>query len=120
MKCPTANRGEILNVSVLKRMKINIYMMRMNTYVSYTKYFLPILHKYPPTVCDKCNKLHHGACPVHGPLPELDHTVGYDKASLAFTELPPPAKLTMKISLIPGTGVGVFATMLICKGVDLG
>ena len=81
---------------------------------------MPILHKYPPTVCDKCNKQHRGECPVHGPLPELDHTVGHDQASLAFTELPVPAQLTVKTSGIPGAGLGVFATSFISKGVKLG
>ena len=79
-----------------------------------------ILHKCPPTVCDECNKLHRGECPVHGPLPELEHTVGHDQASLAFTELSVPAQLTVKTSLIPGAGLGVFATSFIPKGVKLG
>ena len=81
---------------------------------------MPILHKYPPTVCDECNERHRGECPVHGPLPELDHTVGHDQASLAFTELPVPAQLTVKTSRISGAGLGVFATSFIPKGVNLG
>ena len=84
------------------------------------KQLIAFLHKCPPTVCDECNKLHRGECPVHGPLPELDHTAGYDQASLAFTELPVPAQLTVKTSRIPGAGLGVFATSFIPKGVKLG
>ena len=81
---------------------------------------MTILHKYLPTLCVKCNKLHHGECPIHEPLPELDLTVGHDQASLVFTELPVPAQLNMKASYIPGSGLGVFATSFIPKDVKLG
>ena len=81
---------------------------------------MPILHKCPPTVCEKCNKQHRGECPVHGLLPELDHIVCHDQASVAFTELPVPAQLTVKTSHISGAGLGVFATSFIPKDVKLG
>ena len=76
--------------------------------------------EHPPLVCDDCKKLYHGVCPVHGPLSELDQTTGYDQASLAYTQQPVPAQLTVRPSLIPGTGLGVFSTTFICKGVRLG
>ena len=57
---------------------------------------------------------------MHGPLTELDPTAGYDQASLAHTQLSVPAQLTVKPSLIPGAGLGVFATTLISKGVRVG
>ena len=64
--------------------------------------------------------LYHGECPVHGPLSELDPTAGYDQASLAYTQLPVPAQLTVRPSPIPGAGLGVFATTFINKSVRLG
>ena len=57
---------------------------------------------------------------MHGPLSELDPTAGYDQASLAYTQLPVPAQLTVKPSPIPGAGLGVFATTLISKSVQIG
>ena len=57
---------------------------------------------------------------MHGPLSELDHTAGYDQASLAHTQLPVPAQLTVRPSLIPGAGLGVFANTFISKGVRMG
>ena len=79
-----------------------------------------MLCKHPLLVCDNCNKLYHGECPVHGPLSELDPTAGFDQASLAHTQLPVPAQFTVKHSPIPGSELGVFATIFISKGVRLG
>ena len=90
------------------------------TYPSITPAKLCMFYEHPPLVCDDCNKLYHGECPVHGPLSELDPTAGHDQASLAYTQLPVPAQLTVRPSLIPGTGLGVFATTFISKGVRLG
>ena len=81
------------------------------------------LRQYPifvTVVCDDCNTIYHGDCPVHGPLPELNPTAGYDQASLAYTQLPVPAQLTVKPSVIRGAGLGVFSTTLIKKGVRVG
>ena len=64
--------------------------------------------------------LYHGECPVHGPLSELDPTAGYDQASLAYTQLPVPAQLTVRPSPIPGAELGVFATTFIGKGLRVG
>ena len=71
-------------------------------------------------VCDDCNELYNGECPVHGPLSELDPTAGYDQASLVYTQIPVPAQLTVRPSVIPGAGLGVFAVSLINKGVRVG
>ena len=57
---------------------------------------------------------------MHGPLSELDPTVGDDQASLVYTQLPVPAQLTLRPSVIPGAGVGVFAVSRINKGVRVG
>ena len=82
---------------------------------------MPVLfYECPLLVCDDCNKLYHGECPVHGPLSELDATAGYDQASLAYTQLPVPAQLTVRPSPIPEAGLGVFATTFISKGVRMG
>ena len=64
--------------------------------------------------------LYHGECPVHGPLSELDPTAGYDQASLTYTQLPVPAQLTVRPSMIPGAELGVFTTTSISKGVRVG
>ena len=79
-----------------------------------------MFYEYPLLVCDDCNMLYHGECPVHGPLSELDPTAGYDQASLAYTQLPVPAQLTVRPSPIPGEELGVFAATFISKGVRVG
>ena len=79
-----------------------------------------MFNEHPLLVCDDCNKLYYGECQVHGPLSELDPTAGYDQASLAYTQLPVPAQLTVRLSPIPGAGLGVFATTFISKGVRIG
>ena len=70
--------------------------------------------------CDECGVFHDGNCPVHGSLPRLCRKHGYDQASLAYTKLPIPKQFTVKPSLIDGAGLGVFATLVINKGVELG
>ena len=79
-----------------------------------------MFYGHPLVVCDNCNMLYHGECPVHGPLSELDPTAGYDRASLAYTQLPVPAQLTVRTSPIPGAGLGVFATTFISKSTKMG
>ena len=79
-----------------------------------------MFYEHPLLVCDDCNMLYHGECPLHGPLSELYPTVSYDQASLAYTQLPGPLQLTIHPSPIPGTGLGVFATTFISKGVRMG
>ena len=71
-------------------------------------------------VCDDCNTLHRGDCPVHGPLKLLDDSGGQDQASLVHTQLPVPSPLTVKPSAIPGAGLGVFANQFIPKRVRMG
>ncbi len=71
-------------------------------------------------VCDGCEVLYHGDCPVHGPLTELDSTCGYDRTSLTFTKLPVPAQLTVRVSSIPAAGLGVFSNTTISTGVRVG
>ena len=71
-------------------------------------------------VGDDCNELYHGERHVHGPLSELDPTAGDDQASLVYMQLPVPGQLTVRPSVIPGDGLGVFALSLINKGVRVG
>ncbi len=73
-----------------------------------------------PAVCDDCNALHHGDCPVHGPLKLLDESTGLDQVSRAHTPLPVPCPLTVKPSSITGARLGVFTTQFIPKGVRMG
>ena len=63
---------------------------------------------------------HDGNCPIHGSVPRLSHKCGYDQASLAYTKLPIPKQFTVKPSLIDGAGLGLFANLVINKGVELG
>ena len=79
-----------------------------------------MFYEHPFLVCDDCNMLYHGECPVHGLFSELDPTAGYDQDSLAYTQLPVPAQLTVRPSLIPEAELGVFATTFISKGVRVG
>ena len=71
-------------------------------------------------VCDDLNELYHGERPMHGPLSELDSTAGDDQASLVYTQLPVPAQLSVRPSVIPGAGLGIFVVSLINKGVWVG
>ena len=71
-------------------------------------------------VCEDCAEIHHGDCPVHGPLLTLDPSSGHDEASLQYTTLFVPAELTVKPSKIPNAGLGVFATKYIPRGVRFG
>ena len=57
---------------------------------------------------------------MHGPLKELDPTAGFDKASLIYTRLRVPAEVTIRESVIPGAGLGVFTTQFIPRGVQVG
>ena len=79
-----------------------------------------MFYEHPLLVCDDYKKLRHGECPVHGPFSELDPTAGYDQASLAYTQLPVPAQLTVRPSTIPEAGLGVFANTFISMGVWMG
>ena len=72
------------------------------------------------TVCDDCKTHYLGDCPVHGPLLELQTDVGYDRASVTFTQVPVPIEVTVKPSSIPGAGLGVFSTTTIKKRVRMG
>ena len=72
------------------------------------------------TVCDDCNTQYLGDCPVHGPLSELQTSVGYDRASMTYTQVPVPVEVTVKPSSIPGAGLGVFSTTTIKKRVRMG
>ena len=71
-------------------------------------------------VGDDFNELYHREHPVHSPLSELDPTAGDDQASLVNTQLPVPAQLTVRPSVIPGAGLGVFAVSRINKCVRIG
>ena len=70
-------------------------------------------------VCEDCNEVHHGDCPVHGPLLPFDEA-GIDTPSLAYTKMPIPAQLTVKPSSIPHAGLGIFANVTIPRGVRMG
>ena len=81
---------------------------------------IKLYRHFPPAVCDDCDTLHHGDCPVHGPLRTLDQTNTYDKASLTYTNIPVPVELTVRTSGIPNAGCGVFANQFIPRGVRVG
>lgn len=53
-------------------------------------------------------------------MSDLDPNAGVDQASLAYTQLPVPAELTVKPSRIPGAGLGVFANVFIPRNVKMG
>ena len=71
-------------------------------------------------VCEECQDLHYGDCPVHGPLQVIvDRTMeGNSNLSSAVASLPPVLKISQ--SSIPGAGLGVFSASEIPKGVRFG
>ena len=71
-------------------------------------------------VCEECQDLHFGDCPVHGPLQVINDKImeGYSNLSSAVASLPPVLKISP--SSIPGAGLGVFSTSEIPKGVRFG
>ena len=81
-------------------------------------YYNSIIYNY--IVCEECQKIHHGDCPVHGPLTTLDSSSGNDEESCKYTSVPVPKELTVRESGIPKAGLGVFATQLIPSGVKFG
>ena len=94
------------------------YLMKMNISVSSVSIWLflqPLL-----LVCDNCEEIHHGDCPVYGPLLTLDPSTGHDEASLQYTTVFVPSELTVKPSKIANAGLGVFATQFIPRGVSFG
>ena len=69
----------------------------------------PCSIKFFLIICDECNMLNHGDCPVLELLSELDPTAGYDQASLAYTQIPVLAQLMSGPRGIPGAELGAFA-----------
>ena len=82
-------------------------------------YFVYLIH-HSPTVCEDCNDLHHGDCPIHGPLKTLDPNTAFDEASKLLTSVPVPGELTVKTSSIANAGLGVFSKGFIPRGVKVG
>ena len=93
--------------------------MKMNISVSSVSIWLFV--QLLLLVCEDCEEIHHGDCPVHGPLLTLDPSNdGHDEASLQYTTVFVPSELTVKPSMIPNAGLGVFATQFIPRGVRFG
>ena len=92
--------------------------MKMNIFVSLVSIWL--LLQLLLLVCDNCEEIHLGNCPVHGPLLTLDPSSGHDEASLQYTTLFVPSELTVKPCKIPNAGLGVFAKQFIPCGVRFG
>ena len=55
-------------------------------------------------VCEDCEEVYEGDCPIHGPLRDLDSSTGWDEDSKTFTTVPVPAQLTVKKSDIDNAG----------------
>ena len=94
------------------------YLMKMNISVSSVSIWL--LLRLLLLVCEDCEEIHHGDCPVHGPLLTLDPSSSHDEASLQYTTVFVPSELTVKPSKIANAGLGVFATQFIPRGVRFG
>lgn len=77
-------------------------------------------HYFYCLVCEDCEQIHHGDCPVHGPLLTLDYSSGHDEASLQYTAVQVPNELNIRPSTIDNAGLGVYATQSISKGVRFG
>ena len=92
--------------------------MKMN--ISVSSVSICLLLQLLLLVCDNCEEIHHGDCPVHGPLLTLDSSSDHDEASLQYTTVFVPVELTVKPSKIANAGLGVFATQFIPRGVRFG
>ena len=95
--------------------------MKMNISVSSVSFnMVTSILQLSLLVCKDCEDIHHGDCPIHGPLLTLDPSSGHDEASLQYTTVFVPAELTIKPSKIPNTGLGVFATQFIPRRFTFG
>ena len=92
--------------------------MKMNISVSLVSIWL--LLQLLLLVREDCEEIHHGDCPVHGPLLTLDSSSGHDEASVQYTTVFVPVKLTVKPSKIANAGLGSFVTQFIPCGVRFG
>ena len=71
-------------------------------------------------VCEDCESMYRGDCPVHGPLLQFEPLNGFDECSKQHTSVPVPAELRVKPSSIAGAGLGVFTNKFLPKGVRFG
>ena len=71
-------------------------------------------------VCDDCEDLHYGDCPVHGPLNIIEDNILGEISDLSAAVASTPEVLRIGPSSIPGADLGVFSTTLIPKGVRFG
>ena len=71
-------------------------------------------------VCEECQDLHYGDCPVHGPLQIIADRNTTENSNLSPAVSSLPVVLKIKSSSIPGAGLGVFSTTDISKGVRFG
>lgn len=71
-------------------------------------------------VCEECQDLHYGDCPVHGPLQIIDDRTEKENSNLSSAVASLPSLLKISQSSIPEAGLGVFSTSEIPKGVRFG
>lgn len=72
------------------------------------------------SVCEECQDLHYGDCPVHGPLHVVEDKIRDGNSDLTAAVASTPNVLRVGQSSIPGAGLGVFSTTLIPKGARFG
>ena len=72
------------------------------------------------SVCEECQDLHYGDCPVHGPLQVIEDRYEVENANMTAAVASLPPILTISQSSIPGAGLGVFSNSQIQKGVRFG
>ena len=71
-------------------------------------------------VCEECQDLHYGDCPVHGPLQIIVDKTTEGNSNLSYAVASLPSILKISQSSIPGAGLGVFSASEIPKGVRFG
>ena len=71
-------------------------------------------------VCEECQDLHYGDCPVHGPLQIIVDKTTEGNSNLSYAAASLPSILKINQSSIPGAGLGVFSASEIPKGVRFG
>ena len=81
---------------------------------------LKFIYVFRCIVCEECQDLHYGDCPVHGPLQIIADKTMEENSNFSSAVASLPSVLKISQSSIPGAGLGVFSASEIPKGVRFG
>ena len=106
-------------VELVAVLKINAsYLCELSSLDPYN--YIPFSSINTALVCEDCNDLHYGDCPVHGPLQIIEDKPREENPDVSAAVASLPASLKIGDSSIHGAGLGVFSTSEIPKGVQFG